>query len=215
MPVENDVLEIGTPRSASLVEDRVADRVRPRHDRYAEELERLVEAAFTVVARTGSLDAPVRAILKEAGLSNQAFYRHVESKDELFLLVLDEGRRSLVRYLDRRMQPCDGAEQRLAFWIGGVLAQAADPDTARRTRPFVAQTDRLAERFADEQRRSEDLLIDQVAAAAGLSWDEATVVYDLAFGALARHLRRGTAPDASSIDAVVGVALRLLQGEPS
>ena len=215
MAGENNVLDNAQQRSVSLLEDRAASRVRDRQAVYEDELDALVQAAFAVVARTGSFDASVREILKEAGLSNQAFYRHVAGKDELLLLMLDEGRRSLVRYLDHQMLGCPDASARLATWIRGVLAQAGDAETARRTRPFVAQVDRLAELFPDEQRRSEDLLVDQLAIAASLSAPAATAVYDLAFGALARHLRRGTPPSAPDTDALIEIARRLAHEENS
>jgi len=203
---ENNVLSDREQRSQSLAEDRAARRVRRQQEAFVEELNTLVNAAFVVVGRTGSLDASVREILKEAKLSNQAFYRHVESKDELLLLMLDAGRRSLVHYLDRQMEPCVEAADRTAVWIRGVLAQAQDEGAARRTRPFIAQVDRLAELFPDEQRRSEDLLISQVAEAACVPVEVATAIYDLAFGALARHLRRSTIPTDADADVLIALA---------
>ena len=35
----------------------------------------------------------MRDILREAKLSTPAFYRHFKSKDELFVMLLDDGRR--------------------------------------------------------------------------------------------------------------------------
>ncbi|MDW3217566.1 MAG: TetR family transcriptional regulator [Acidimicrobiales bacterium] len=191
----------------SLADERVARRTQPHADAYAEELADLIRAAFTVVAETGTLDPPVREILRTAGLSNQAFYRHVDSKDELLLLMLDEGRRSLVSYLERRMAPCTTPQDRLDVWTRGVLAQASDADAARRTRPFLAQADRLAELFPDEQRRSEDLLIRQVADAGDTDDAGATAIYDLAFGALGRALRRGNALTGEQLDRLVQLVL--------
>jgi len=203
---ENSVLQNSEQRSRSLADDRVSRRVRRQKQAYEEELNALVEAAFVVVGRTGSLDAPVREILAEARLSNQSFYRHVDSKDELLLLMLDAGRRSLVRYLDHQMAASETASDRTAVWIRGVLAQAQDEKAARRTRPFIAQVDRLAELFPEEQRRSEDLLIEQIGTAAGVPPEVATAIYDLAFGALARHLRRSTIPTESDADVLIALA---------
>lgn len=203
---ENDVLVNQEQRSRTLAEDRAARRVRRQEQAYVDELNTLVQAAFVVVGRTGSLEAPVREILKEAKLSNQAFYRHVDSKDELLLLMLDAGRRSLVSYLEREMAQCDNASERTAVWIRGVLAQAQDEGVARRTRPFIAQVDRLAELFPEEQRRSEDLLVEQIAEAAGVPIEVATAIYDLAFGALARHLRRSTTPSDNDADVLIALA---------
>ena len=199
-------------RSEGLVERTARRRVAAREQAHADELRRLVDAAYAVVARTGTLDPSVRAILAESGLSRQAFYRHVESKDELLLVMLDEGRRDLVDYLAHRIEsveePC--VESRIDAWVGGVLRQAADADAARRTKPFVAHVDRLAERFPDEQVRSEELLIAQVE---GLlekgTRAEAVAIYDLAIGALTRHLRRGTQPSESEVGVLASLAARL------
>lgn len=200
-------------RSHSLTEERAARRVERQAQAFAQELDALVQAAFAVVARSGSLDPSVRDILQEAGLSNQAFYRHVDSKDELLLLMLDTGRRSLVAYLDHRMERCASGPERVAVWIGGVLAQAANEEVARRTRPFVAQVDRLAELFPDEQRRSEDLLINQISVAAAVPVDVGTVIYDMAFGALGRHLRRNTFPDDYDAKVIIAVAQHISSRE--
>ena len=75
-------------RSDPLVERTARRRVAAREQAHADELRGLVDAAYAVVARTGTLDPSVRAILAESGLSRQAFYRHVESKDELLLVML-------------------------------------------------------------------------------------------------------------------------------
>lgn len=202
-------------RSESLARRRSEERVRGQAEAYAQELRALVEAAFTVVGETGSLDPSVRAILAEAGLSNQAFYRHVGSKDELLLLMLDEGRRTLVEHLDEQMASCSDRSSRIGTWVGGVLAQARDDTAARRTRPFVAHADRLAELFPEEQRRSEDLLIDQIAGAGGVDAEAATAIYDLAFGALARHLRRRTTPDDRDVEGLTALARHIAERESS
>ena len=48
---------------------------------------------------------------------------------------------------------------RVRAWIEGVLAQASTRRSADRTRPFLANEDRLSELFPDEQRESVDLLV--------------------------------------------------------
>ena len=87
----------------------------------------------------------LRDILRESGLSTQAFYKHFRSKDELMLVLLDDGRRRLVGYLAHRMEKAGRPEQRIRAWIEGVLAQASDPEVAARTRPTAAETDHLVQ----------------------------------------------------------------------
>jgi AcrR family transcriptional regulator len=74
-----------------------------RHAAYADEVRRLIDAGSAVMRRTGSIDPKVGDIVREAGLSNQAFYRHFRSKDELLLAILDDGLERLVGYLEHRM----------------------------------------------------------------------------------------------------------------
>ena len=92
-----------------------------------QEVEQLVEATYRVVSRDGSVDPRVRDILLEAGLSTQVFYRHFRSKDDLLLVLLDDGRRRLADYLTHRISKARTPAARLRAWIEGMLAQAADP----------------------------------------------------------------------------------------
>jgi len=57
-------------------------------------------------------------------------------------------------------------------WIAGMLAQAADPEAAARTRPFVVNSARLAELYPEQQQASVDRLVDQLAAVvrSGKKW---------------------------------------------
>lgn len=151
------------PDGARLPEGLVREAVqRPLAARwavYAEEVQRLVDATYRVVERTGSLDPTVREILRESGLSNQAFYRHFRSKDELLVALLDDGRRRMADYLRHRIAAAPDPAGRVRAWIEGVLAQAGDPVAAARTRPFLAHQDRLAEQFPTEQRNSAEAMI--------------------------------------------------------
>lgn len=114
------------------------------------EIERLVAAALKVIRETGRLEPTVSAILAEAGLSNQAFYRHFRSKHELLVAVLDQGIRGLARYLETRMDATRSATDATREWIRGMAAQASDPTGARATRPFVLARGNLSESFPKE-----------------------------------------------------------------
>jgi AcrR family transcriptional regulator len=120
-----------------------------------DEVRRLVEAALLLIQRDGRLEPRVSEIVKQAGLHNQAFYRHFRSKHELLVAVLDEGIGRLARYLAHRMAQADDPGSRVREWIRGVLEQALSPDGAEATRPFVLARGRLAESYPDEVRESE------------------------------------------------------------
>jgi AcrR family transcriptional regulator len=191
---------------------------------YVQEVQRIVDATYRVIARTSSFDPKLRDILQECGLSTQAFYKHFRSKDELMLVVLDDGRRQLVGYLSHRMEKADSAAGKIRAWVEGVLAQAADSDVAARTRPFLAHQDRLAEQFPAEQQESVDLLIellrDPIATLPGSrsrlsTHRDAEAVYQLTFGTLHWHLSHGTKPTTGEINHLVQFSLRGLGSAPA
>jgi len=187
-----------------------------REVEYAQEMHRIMEATYEFIEQTGSLEPSLRDILEHAGLSTQGFYRYFRSKDELMLVLLDDGRRRLVEYLSSRMQAASSPPARVRAWIEGVLAQASNPRAATRTRPFVANEDRLSELFPDEQRESVDLLVDLLgdalatvhpAASKSRTHRDAVAVYRLVFGTLHAHLILRTRPSSSEIEHVVRFAL--------
>ncbi len=185
-----------------------------RPDESIAEVQQLVEAAYRVIASTGSFDPPIRTILAEAGLSNPAFYRHFRGKDELLLVMLDQGRRQLAAYLAHRTATAETPEAKAAEWIRGVLAQAGDPQAARRTRPFVVNVERLHELFPAEQVASEQQLLDQLRDLLGPHRPSAQHVYTLVFGELERHLRSDHPPSPDEIDRLVAFALAGLESRP-
>ena len=149
-----------SPLTETLARRAVERAVADRQAEYAHEMQRIVEATYDLIERTGSLDPSLRDILAHTGLSTQAFYRLFRSKDELLLVLLDDGRRRLVDYLAGRMAAAGSPPDRVRAWMEGVLAQASTARAAERTRPFLANEDRLSELFPEEQRESVDLLVD-------------------------------------------------------
>jgi AcrR family transcriptional regulator len=204
---------------AQTMARRAIDRaVGARQDAYVDEMQRIVDTTYSLIEERGDLEPSLRDILRATKLSTQAFYRYFQSKDELFLLILDDGRRQLTSYLDHQMKKAKSPAGQVRAWIEGVLAQASKPDAAARTRPFFANEDRLAERFPDEHRASVDVLVGQLASAvrglppAGKSKLEAQrdaeTIYELTFGMLHRHLTQRSRPSAGEVDHIVRFALR-------
>jgi len=192
----------------------------------ADEMRRIVEATYDLVQRSGNFDPSMREILAHSGLSTQSFYRHFRSKDELVLALLDDGRRRLFEYLDHRMQRASSPEAKVRAWVEGVMAQAADPEAAARTRPFFADEDRLAETFPEEHQASVDLLVSLLveplsvlASEAGTASSsnartrrDAEAIYRLTFATLHDQLVRRQKPSPSTIEHLVTFVLRGLGG---
>jgi len=145
----------GSTAAATAVGQTVDRTLEGRRAAAQDEVERLVSAGFRVIERTGHLEPKVSDILAEAGLSNQAFYRHFRSKHELLVAVLDEGIRGLARYLAGRVADATTPTNAIREWIRGMAAQAQDPSGAQASRPFALARGRLAEAFPAEIARSE------------------------------------------------------------
>jgi AcrR family transcriptional regulator len=194
-----------------------------RHAAYVDDVRRIVDATYRLIERTGGVDPSLREVLAEAGLSTQTFYRLFRSKDELMLVLLDDGRRRLLGYLEHRMALATSPEDKVRAWVQGVLAQASNPEAAARTRPFLAEQDRLVEHFPHEQQASVDLLVGLLVdslrelrpgagrGAAAVRRD-AQAVYRLVFATLHDHLARRTVASTDEIDHLVGFVLRAVGG---
>jgi AcrR family transcriptional regulator len=203
------------PLSEALARRTAEREVASRQSAHAREVQRILDATYRVIERTGDVDPSMRTILREAELSTQTFYRHFRSKDELLLVLLDDGRRRLLTYLEHRMARVDTRDEKLREWIAGVLAQASSAAAAERTRPFVADQDRIAERFPAEQQASADALTDLLAGALAAGRGaaarrqaqlDAQAVYHLAFGTLHRHLTYRTRPTRAEVEHLVRFA---------
>jgi AcrR family transcriptional regulator len=68
----------------------VTPKHKPQRRRRQETRAKLLEAATSVLARSGFERATLDEIVREAGFSKGAFYVHFESKDDLFWAMLEE-----------------------------------------------------------------------------------------------------------------------------
>ena len=210
--MQNVVLD-GSPTTPAR---QVAARtLRDRADAYEAEVRSLVEAAYVVMRRTGDLDPRVGDIVAEAALSNQAFYRHFRSKDELLLTVLEDGQRRLLATLDARMARVEPGAPRVRAWVEGVLEQARNNEAAANTRPFALTGLRLADRFPTEWARSRDVLLaplrDAVADAGGDPERDAPAVYHLAMGTMQEALARRVRPTDADVEHVTTAAVAIVE----
>lgn len=114
------------PDSTNDVADRVARQTLARRGAgYASEVRRIIDAAMVVMQRCGTTSRPrVADIVAEAGLSNEAFYRHFKSKDALVTVILEDGAERLVSYLAHQMAKERAPQSQVRRWVVGVLSQA-------------------------------------------------------------------------------------------
>ena len=96
-----------------------------RESDYADEVRRLLDAALDLMSRMGTTGRPrVADIVAAAGLSNDAFYRHFKSKDDLVTAILEDGGERLRSYLVHQLAKEPSPEGQVRRWVRGVLAQA-------------------------------------------------------------------------------------------
>jgi AcrR family transcriptional regulator len=87
----------------------------------------IIEAAYTCLSEPHSGAIPVAAILHRAGVSTRAFYRHFESKDELFLAMLRQETDALAERLDRIVAETSGGPvHQLKAWIDEMFGVIHD-----------------------------------------------------------------------------------------
>jgi AcrR family transcriptional regulator len=124
----------GSPEGNGDVAERIVRRsLAKREGEYAGEVRRLLDAALEVMQRCGTSSRPrVADIVTAAGLSNDAFYRHFRSKDDLVNALLEDGAERLRSYLAHQMAKAKTPQAQVRRWVEGVLAQA-DGDMAAAT----------------------------------------------------------------------------------
>ena len=194
-----------------------------RYSSYVVEIQRLIDAGRKVMQRRGSVDPRVSEIVIEAGLSNQAFYRHFRSKNELLLAILDDGVDQLITYLESCMAKERITLGRVERWIRCICRQATDAGAAASTRPFVVQGVRLSDQFPEETARSTlrikaplQATINEVVAQgeAPLCDPErdTELIYHLAIGWMQRKIIERAVPTEVDVDNLVSFCVRGLLG---
>jgi AcrR family transcriptional regulator len=184
-PARNDVLSM-----SAWVAEREA---------VAREREALMRAALDVMCEQPERSPRVSDIVARAGLSNSAFYRHFRSKDDLVLAILDDGRRTLLGYLDHLMASASTSEGKVRRWIEGMMAQAIDPDAAAATRAVHLNAARIDGGAGEKGRRAEAELraLLETALRDSVTSDpvrDAAVIWQAVVGSMTDLLVRGIQP---------------------
>ncbi len=101
-----------------------------------------MDAALRCLADPHTGPVPMALILRTAGVSSRAFYRHFHSKDDLFLALLEQECAAVVHRVDDVADAADGdAADQLAAWIGAMFDIVAD--TRARTQLMVIDSDEV------------------------------------------------------------------------
>lgn len=174
-------------------------------------MERFIRAGVQVMRRSQSVNPKVSDVVREAGLSNQAFYRHFKGKDELLAAILEDGARQLLDYLTHLMDKETRPSDKIRRWVTGIMAQAVNPVAADSTRPFVVDSLRLAAQQLEISERANESLRAPLRAAiaeAAASGEfpgadaqrDAETIYYLTMGTMEGYLVRSEVPAGAEIE---------------
>jgi AcrR family transcriptional regulator len=112
------------------------------------ERQRLIDAAWSILERTGFAGLKVQRVAAEAKLSTRCFYRHFADKDELLLVLVNDEIDRAAAYLARAVQRADGPVAAVSAWVRAVIGAAADPARVDRARLFTLITPELRREHA-------------------------------------------------------------------
>jgi AcrR family transcriptional regulator len=187
---ENEILSI----SAWAAEQETVTRERRQ----------LMQAALDVMRADPDRSPRVSDIVSRAGLSNNAFYRHFRSKDDLVLAILDDGRRTLLGYLEHLMAEEETGDGKVRRWIEGMMTQAVDPDAAAATRAVHVNATRADGGVGEKGRRAEDdlraLLSTALVQTASVDPQrDAYVIFHAVVGTMTDYLVRQQKPSARDV----------------
>ena len=99
----------------------------------------IVAAAYRLLIASNGMSVPITDILRAAGLSTRAFYRHFDSKDALLLAMFRSDSENVMGRLAALAEQCATARDGLETWINSLLRLTTDP--RRRQRVLVLHSD--------------------------------------------------------------------------
>jgi AcrR family transcriptional regulator len=99
------------------------------------EREKIMEAAYRILAADERAALSVAEVLAEAGLSTRAFYRYFDSKDTLLRAMFRRDSERVLAELQATAAATPNAVEALRSWIYGMVRLTAEP--RRRQRALV------------------------------------------------------------------------------
>jgi AcrR family transcriptional regulator len=154
------------PHTPRTPQDRAVERaVLSARQRAQAEIGSILDAAWSVLARTGWEDLKIGMVLEQAQVSTRNFYRNFSGKSALLIALFEE---EVSRFSDQITKAmgadCDPAEQ-VSAWIALNVRRAYSPRSQARARLFATEGPALALEFPDDVQRIRRLLLDPLAAA--------------------------------------------------
>jgi len=184
--------------------------VRPaRQEAYDAEVRTLIRATSEVMLRKGCTEVPkVSEIVHEAGITNQAFYRHFRSRDDVIVATYEQGLVTVYAYLRHRVGKESSWQGKLDAWIDGILAQIEDPRLADLSTVIQWNVAQIARDKTEIEPVGKNLirsLLSSIMAEAGVAEPDrqALFVDTLVTGVAAQCMNSGRQPTPADRDALV------------
>jgi AcrR family transcriptional regulator len=114
----------------------------------------IIDAAYSCLSEPHSGPIPVAAILQRAGVSTRAFYRHFQSKDELFLALLRQESDALAHRLDRIVDETGDPVCQLKAWIRGMFGWMHDEEMRMHLTVIDSDEVRAAKGYRETRERA-------------------------------------------------------------
>jgi AcrR family transcriptional regulator len=208
----------------------VARPARLTLERSLAEVEQLLAAAWAVLARNDFDGLKVQAVLNEAGLSTQVFYRHFRSKSELLVALAEQSLRVLGRRLDAGAEEAPTGLAAVRSWVSTIVTIPFEDHTRPCSNFMRDRWPSLASSFPDAAERWQRQLLDPLERAISRGCrdgefnvsdpiEAALAIHDLCTGVLYTApiwARRGTPEDTVAfVMRAADALLRVPSADPS
>jgi AcrR family transcriptional regulator len=155
-----------SPATPETPQERAVERaVLSARQRARAEIGSILDAAWSVLARTGWEDLKIGMVLDQAQVSTRNFYRNFSGKSELLIALFEEEVTRFASQLETAMRDGGDAADQLTIWIAFNLRRAYSPRSQARTRLFAAEGPALAPEFPEDVHRIRRLLLDPLSQA--------------------------------------------------
>jgi AcrR family transcriptional regulator len=125
----------------------------------------IIEAAYRALSASGGDSVSVSEILRDAGLSTRAFYRHFDSKDALLLAMFRQETAAMTARLEAAVAAAPSTPDALQVWLDEFLRVASSP--RRRQRAMILSSEEVT-RARGYLAARQDMLLQQERAIADL-----------------------------------------------
>lgn len=113
-----------------------------------------MQAAYVCLADPHAGPVPVATILRIAGVSSRAFYRHFMSKDDLFLALLEQEGQTVIGGVDRVAAEAAGSPvDQLEAWIAALFDLMVDPGQRMKLTVIDSEEVRAAKGYREIRER--------------------------------------------------------------